>query len=43
MSGNHADRGVLWGPLEDEMISKPSVIEKHLIRKDSMVAPALAK
>lgn len=43
MSGNHAERRVLRGPLEKEMISKPTLIEKHLIRKDSMVAPALTK
>lgn len=43
MSGNHAEMGVRRGPLEDEVISKPTLIEKPLIGKDRMVAPALRK
>lgn len=43
LSGNHAEIGVRRGPLEDEVISKPTLIEKPLIKKDCAVAPALRK
>lgn len=43
MSGNHAEMGVRRGPLEDEVISKPTLIEKPVLKKDSAVAPALRK
>ena len=43
MGRNHAERDVLQGPLEDEVSTKPSLIEKPLIKKDGAFAPALTK
>ena len=43
LSGNHAEMGVRRGPLEDEVISKPTLTDKPLIRKHGAVAPALRK
>lgn len=43
MSGNHAEMGVVRAPLEDEVISKPTLTEKPLIREDCTVAAALRK